>query len=168
MLYFAYGSNMRAEQMAWRCPMARPLGIASLEDYAFLINKQGAASIKPQKQSHVQGILWRCTKNCITILDRHEGVAKGHYRRKIIRVCHDGKYHNSLVYIAQNQRHSYAPARGYLSDFVIKGGREFGLDEAYLENLSDWQGSHILKKGRKRPLVKLSQYYQNYYKIPPV
>lgn len=161
MLYFAYGSNMRAEQMAWRCPKARPIGKAHLENYVFKINKVGAATIEKGlsfQDNHVQGVLWRCTKECITTLDVHEGIAKGHYRRQLIRVFYRGNYKTALTYIANNRHASMSPARGYLTDFVIKGGKEFDLDEDYITTLHQWQGNHILKKGRKRPLVKLSQY----------
>ena len=151
---------MRAEQMAWRCPQARPVGIAILKDYSFLINKIGAATITPKKDSEVQGILWRCTRICTTTLDIHEGVAQGIYRRHILRVETKQGEKNALTYIANNRAPSRSPARGYLTDFVIKGGREFGLEPDYLEKLYEWQGAHVLKRGPRRPLVKLSQYRQ--------
>ena len=32
-LYFAYGSNMNLDQMDFRCPAAKAIGVVRLEDY---------------------------------------------------------------------------------------------------------------------------------------
>ena len=45
-LYFAYGSNMGTAQMQQRCPDSQRLGHAWLEGYAWLIARQGFASIR--------------------------------------------------------------------------------------------------------------------------
>lgn len=35
-LYLAYGSNLNLEQMAYRCPTAKPVGQVVLKDYQLL------------------------------------------------------------------------------------------------------------------------------------
>ena len=45
--YFAYGSNMDADQMGRRCSAAAIIGTASLEGYRFIINSRGVATVAP-------------------------------------------------------------------------------------------------------------------------
>mgnify|MGYP006305897221 CR=1 FL=1 len=44
-LYFAYGSNMDEDQMYDRCPGATLAGMATLDEYAFIINEIGRAHV---------------------------------------------------------------------------------------------------------------------------
>ena len=158
MYYFAYGSNMRAEQMAWRCPQAKPIAKAFLPHHHFRINKQGAATIFPYQDHAVMGIVWKCSLACIKTLDSHEQVSEGIYRKALVRIDVNGTYRNALTYIARCWQPSHAPARGYLTDFVIKGAEDFGIETGYIDSLWGWQGDHVLKKGRRRPLVRSSQW----------
>ena len=57
-LYFAYGSNINLEQMAWRCPGAEVFGPAVLEGYELLFRGNsrrgsGVATIAPKEGSRV-------------------------------------------------------------------------------------------------------------------
>ena len=36
--YIAYGSNLDIQQMRWRCPNARVIGISAIPDYDFVNN----------------------------------------------------------------------------------------------------------------------------------
>ena len=59
MKYIAYGSNMVEEQMAHRCPGAKPIGITAIPDYQLLYkgSKTGAyLTIEPKKN----GIVMMC------------------------------------------------------------------------------------------------------------
>ena len=62
-LYFAYGSNMNLNQMAFRCPDAEVVESVRLEGYrlAFRTNGggNGVATILPEEGSYVDGVLWR-------------------------------------------------------------------------------------------------------------
>jgi gamma-glutamylcyclotransferase len=44
-LYFAYGSNLSTTQMLERCPTTRPVGLAYLHGWKWLINERGYANI---------------------------------------------------------------------------------------------------------------------------
>src|SRR5260221_13881726 len=59
MLHFAYGSNMCAALMRWRCPGARLEGRAYLSGYRFIIMRCGYASVVLAPGSCVHGLLWR-------------------------------------------------------------------------------------------------------------
>src|SRR4051794_9122870 len=60
-IYFAYGSNMIASQMARRCPGARLIGPALIRDYRFRINRRGVATVLPETAAIVRGALWSLT-----------------------------------------------------------------------------------------------------------
>lgn len=65
-LYFAYGSNMNLNQMAFRCPDAEVVESVRLEGYrlAFRTNGggNGVATILPEEGSYVDGVLWRISE----------------------------------------------------------------------------------------------------------
>ncbi|KAJ9143569.1 hypothetical protein NKR19_g6816 [Coniochaeta hoffmannii] len=85
-LYFAYGSNLSTTQMASRCPDARPLHLARLPGWRFIINTRGVANIVPedpgpapagscdQEEGGVYGILYEIGAEDEESLDLCEGV----------------------------------------------------------------------------------------------
>ncbi len=76
-LYFAYGSNMDLNQMAFRCPDAEVLETVRLEGYrlAFRSNggNRGVATILPDPDSHVDGVLWEISPEDERNLNFYEG-----------------------------------------------------------------------------------------------
>ena len=78
-LYFAYGSNMNRAGMARRCPAARAIGQAKLDDYHFFIGIDGWARVKPSLGDSVHGVLWGLTPRDIAALHAYEGLHAGLY-----------------------------------------------------------------------------------------
>ena len=58
--YFAYGSNLNFEQMAYRCPEATAVGTAKLEGYE-LAFRRGYLTILPKEDASVEGLIWSVT-----------------------------------------------------------------------------------------------------------
>lgn len=76
LLYFAYGSNMNLDQMAFRCPDAEVVGVVRVDDYRLTFcgnGSAGVATILPQVGSHVDGVLWRISQEDEKSLDFYEG-----------------------------------------------------------------------------------------------
>ena len=76
-MYFAYGSNMNLDQMAYRCPAAEAVCTAKLEGYELFFagrSGNGVASIRPKQGGTVVGVLWKLTEACEKSLDHYEGV----------------------------------------------------------------------------------------------
>lgn len=66
-MYFAYGSNMNLDQMAYRCPAAEAVCTAKLEGYELFFAGRpgnGVASIRPKQGGTVVGVLWKLTEAC--------------------------------------------------------------------------------------------------------
>lgn len=98
-LYFAYGSNINLEQMAYRCPAAKPLMPVVLHDYELTFRGGGVATVVPKKDSVVQGLLWSITPDCEQSLDHYEGYP--HYYHKADVAVTDpetGKIYYPMMY----------------------------------------------------------------------
>jgi len=79
-IYFAYGSNLCAQQMARRCPDSANPKRATLADHDWLINQRGVATVEPFTGSAVHGVVWQLSDRDLAALDRAEGVP-ARYRR---------------------------------------------------------------------------------------
>ncbi len=137
-LYFAYGSNMDADQMGRRCPGAECAGDATLPGYRFIVNQRGYATILPKTESEVPGVLWRVGASDEAALDRYEGYRAGLYD-KAYRTVRDaaGNEVNALVYIDHRNCALGAPRSGYL-ERIIAAAEGHGLPETHLCILRAW------------------------------
>jgi hypothetical protein len=129
-LYFAYGSNMHRHVMATHAPDARPVGVAALADYRFLITADGFASIEPERPRTVFGVLWRIEPRDRVRLDAWENVVGGLYRAVQLPVYHAGRRCAALTYLARRRPPGRAKA-GYM-ELVIAAALEWQLPEAYI------------------------------------
>ena len=66
--YFAYGSNMNLDQMAYRCPAASVVEPVHLEGYRLTFLWQGEGKrcchYSAGRGSRVEGVLWKITPEC--------------------------------------------------------------------------------------------------------
>ena len=91
-LYIAYGSNMDTEQMAYRCPDAKPLGVCLLRDWRLMFKGSltGAyATIEKEKGFRVPALLWEISEADEKRLDRYEGFPNFYYKANVTdsRIC---------------------------------------------------------------------------------
>lgn len=133
-LYFAYGANMVAADMARRCPGASIVGIAQLSDYRFQITDRGGATVNPFPGSVVYGVLWKLklTERHLDALDVYEGVPEW-YRRETKEVLQDGRPMEAEIYIATTEREG-RPWPGYL-ERIIGAACNHRFPLGYIEQL---------------------------------
>lgn len=135
--YFAYGLNLDAPAMAARCPGARLVGPARLPGYRFVVNAQGLATVVPERDGSVQGVLWCIGARDEHALDRFEGVAARLYRKAQLTVHGpQDRPRAALVYLASDARPG-APRPGYL-ERVVAAAEAQGLDPGYIAELRRW------------------------------
>lgn len=136
-LHFAYGANMNRDVMRKHAPGARPLGVAVLAGYRFVIGGDGYASVEPARilTQTVYGVLWRITAGDRAKLDAWENIGGGLYRAETIPVRIGGRRLPALVYIA---RSGIVPARPGYMEMVMAAAREWGLPDGYMRSLSRW------------------------------
>lgn len=136
-LYFAYGSNMDDTQMSNRCQNFKFIAIGTLPDYQFTINGRGVATLVPQKNKSVHGVVWAMSSEDVKRLDRYEGVSSGLYSKENIPIVvpHFSPI-EMLVYIASDNQHG-KPRPGYL-DGIISAAIKHGLPTGYIQELRGW------------------------------
>jgi len=96
-LHFAYGSNMSRWLMRQRCPGARALGPARLDNWRFVITRDGYASLVRDPGVQVHGVLWLLSPRDLAALDAYEERA---YLRRVVPVRHGATRRPALVYLA--------------------------------------------------------------------
>ena len=133
-LYFAYGSNMHAQQMRGRCADATPVEKAVLLGWQVRIGVEGVATIVEAPSEQSWGVLWSVSDADILALDRYEGVASGYYRRVVLTVEGPDGLVQAFVYIQEWT--GDGPGRpGYL-DTILLGARHFDLPESHVDHLA--------------------------------
>ena len=124
--------------MVSRCPSAKFVGKAILEGYRVTFPRMsvrwqgGAASVEPDGNGCVEGVVYEMDEIDFESLDRFEGVAKNRYYRCSLPVLlADGRTLEPEVYVANPEAGApFPPDPGYLNQMVV-GAQEHGLSEMY-------------------------------------
>lgn len=132
LLYFAYGSNMNLDQMAFRCPDAEVIGAVRLDDYRLTFcgsSYAGVATILPQPGGHVDGVLWNISEADERHLDFYEGYPRLYGKEPIEVTDHNGQKMTVMVYTMNSpfKECLMPPSEGYLGG-IIEGCLQNGLD----------------------------------------
>lgn len=139
--YFAYGSNMWADQMASRTgPVAdgpdRPRR-AFLPEYQLTFDvpgddDQAFANVR-RPGPGVHGVLYFCTPEALTRLDVFEF---GYERRRTTVVLEDGARLDAFIYLAgpAGLVQGRTPTAAYLLR-ILTGARQHGLPEDYVRGI---------------------------------
>ncbi len=134
--YFAYGANLDVAAMAGRCPGARPVGVARLMNFRFLIMRDGVASVRREEGAVVHGLLWSLEHGDLAPLDTFEDVAAGLYTRTIQPVLKPVGSVQAFLYLGHTTE-TGLPLPGYL-EAVVAAAEAIGLPPAYCRSLSAW------------------------------
>lgn len=127
-LYIAYGSNLNKTQMAYRCPNAKPIGVATLKDHKLVFQGRpyGAhANVIPAEGKEVPVVIWEITAKDEKALDIYEGVKGGYYYRDFYEIEVNGEMKEALIYIMTPNPYG-EPTDGYLQT-IAEGYVDFSL-----------------------------------------
>lgn len=121
--YLAYGSNLNVNQMAYRCPNARPVGTGAIPGYELLFkgSKTGAyLTIEKAADSFVPVAVWAVTQEDEAALDRYEGCPNFYYKKEIAIIMREtvgGKLRavKAFVYIMHENRAPALPRGEYVN-----------------------------------------------------
>jgi cation transport regulator ChaC len=143
-LYFAYGSNMSAEQMMARVRNARRLETGVVNDHRIEFNRKGSyraggvASIVHAAGANTYGVIWEIPEAEVSVLSKIEDPQA--YEPITIDVMSDsGRFYECLAYRAYPQG-SFEPDPEYL-EVVIKAAREAQLPKKYIASLEAFRKS---------------------------
>lgn len=137
--YLAYGSNLNECQMKFRCPTAKVVGTAVIEDYELLFkgSKSGSyLTIEPKEGSQVPVAVWSVEESDEAALDRYEGFPTFYYKKEmqiVVKGIKTGKerLRDAFVYIMHEERQLGIPTWHYV-ETCIAGYRTFGFNENLL------------------------------------
>lgn len=139
--YFAYGSNMSSAQMAQRCPGATAQGRARLTGYRLAFDKWSecrggrVADIVVSAGDELWGVLWMVSEAHLVALDRHEGVARGQYRRTVVGVeTLTGDPAQAFAYVICEPA-GEGPTTAEYRALLLEGAREHQIPARYLRLL---------------------------------
>ena len=139
--YIAYGSNLNVGQMKYRCPKAKIVGTAVLENNTlyFRGSKTGSyLTIEPEIGASVPVAIWEITPTDELSLDRYEGYPtfyyKYNYTLDVTRIDNGNTEKlDCFAYVMRNDAPVGLPTLQYVQT-CIAGYRAFGFDEKILIN----------------------------------
>lgn len=123
MKYFAYGMNTNLTEMARRCPTAKCIGPAWIDDYEFVFRTH--ADIEKSPGSQCYGVLWDISKKDLKALDSLEGFPF-YYTRFRVRVNTGDSFVYAITYQMNDQTYIHDPGCGYL-EMVQEGYQQNGV-----------------------------------------
>lgn len=136
-LYFAYGSNINLDQMAYRCPDAQVVGPVTLEGWELLFRRGGFATIAPHEGATVTGLLWSITPKCEQSLNRYEGYPRFYGKQTVTVRDSQGREFSTMVYVMDERfREPVPPSPGYYNG-ILEGYRQNGLPVGELKKARD-------------------------------
>ena len=127
---FAYGMNTNLQEMAERCPAAKPLCVAVLQNRRF--DFRFHADLTYVHGSTVEGVLWSIDAQTLDILDIVEGYPF-YYIRKQFYVLADGKKHLAWIYLMKDPANLQLPDASYWNN-VVNGYKENNLNMEQLHS----------------------------------
>ena len=133
--YLAYGSNLNVRQMMIRCPSARMIGTATIEDYRLMFkgSKTGSyLTIEPEEGCSVPVGVWEVSEADELALDRYEGFPTFYYKKELelpITGIRTGKvrHRKAFVYIMHEDRLLGVPSNMYMR-ICMEGYMDFGFN----------------------------------------
>lgn len=145
MYYAAYGSNINLEQMAYRCPNSRVVGVAYVRGYQLVFNTH--ADIIPLKGSTVAVLLWEVDDADWRSLDRYEGYPKYYIKQTITAELEDSSTEECIAYVMAKDRKGFEmPYKTYYDGIAI-GYMENNIPLDYLDDGLNYTYEKI-KEGR--------------------
>jgi hypothetical protein len=122
--------------MKQRCPKSNQRGVGQIFGFRFIINSRGVATILPESDRIVCGVVWNLAAKDENNLDRWEGVRQGLYTKERLPVVIEGRSYDALVYVATDS--SIGASRPGYIDKVIEAAKSQGLPRAYVAELESW------------------------------
>ena len=133
-LYIAYGSNLSVGQMARRCPGAKIVGKAMLQDWklAFKVH----ATIEPCPGMEVPVLIWEIGPSDEASLDLYEGFPSYYFKKELEVTMTTLKGRNprkakAMAYIMSGGHSPQLPTKFYL-DVLVEGYERFGFSLEHL------------------------------------
>jgi gamma-glutamylcyclotransferase (GGCT)/AIG2-like uncharacterized protein YtfP len=136
-LYFAYGSNLDAEQMEERCPSAQLRFTAELRDHRLGFTyfsrrwQGGTADLVPEDGCSIWGVVYELAEEELPLLD---GFEAGYHRIGLTVRRGNGEQQEVLSYTVRGEKGAFPPTPAY-RDKMLRWGRHWEFPDSYIEAL---------------------------------
>ena len=148
--YFAYGSNLNFEQMAYRCPEATVVGTAKLDGYE-LAFRRGYLTILPKEGASVEGLIWSVTDHDESQLDCYEGYPTFYDKETMTVTDADGTPHEIMVYTMNAPyRDQLLPVSSRYNAVVMQGCLDAGISPQQFYDADEKYRKGDIRKLRPR------------------
>lgn len=134
-LYIAYGSNMNIEQMARRCPTAKVVSTAELEDWRLRFkggDNSSVATVEPSAGNKVPILVWEIMPKDEASLDIYEGYPRL-YRKEMMLVRIEKVIRLAMIYIMNADDLAYGNPSDVYYDTIRTGYINAGFSPDLLE-----------------------------------
>ena len=133
--YIAYGSNLSVEQMAYRCPDAKIIGMAAIQDWKLVFRTH--ATIEPAVGRVVPVLIWKISEADEKRLDLYEGYPSYYFKKDMQVTMTDRNGRNpqevtAMVYLMADGHPIRTPMKSYY-DTLEEGYQRFGFNTYLLE-----------------------------------
>jgi len=145
--YIAYGSNLNLEQMAYRCPTAKVVGVSEIKDYQLVFrgNRYSAvATIEPKEGARVPVLIWDIERADEWALDKYEGFPS-FYAKEDMNLEIEGTPVKAMVYIMGDGYEIGIPSQRYFN-IIKEGYQSAGFDEMVLNEALDFSRENMDKE----------------------
>lgn len=137
MYYIAYGSNMNKEQMSYRCPNSKPVGIGYIKGWKLYFNYHADIINTNNPNDETLVVIWDIAPEDWKFLDKYEGFPN-YYKKVEIETYFmdtenpDGEpldVQNCIAYVMteENANGFDFPAFDYYRT-IARGYKDFGLN----------------------------------------
>ena len=137
MLYVAYGSNMNLNQMAYRCPKSKVVGVGKIKGWNLVFNIHADIVPTDNKNDEVPVLVWSIHKDDWKNLDFYEGYPS-YYIKENVEVEIDGVTENAIAYVMNSRRKGIAPPTTRYFECIKEGYIENGIDTEYLYDVLEY------------------------------
>lgn len=110
MKYFAYGMNTNIDSMEERCLGAKVIGYAMLPGYRFDFKRH--ATVSPDIDEEVHGVLWEINETDELMLDMLEGYPT-YYTKQFVTVLYQDRPVTAMTYMMHDDAEPAMPTTGY-------------------------------------------------------
>lgn len=147
MKYIAYGSNMVEEQMAFRCPDAKLIGIGYISGARLEFYLHATVEKTNDKRNRVPVAVWEVSDNDVRSLDRYEGFPSYYIKDTWKVKMDDGSEIEGMIYL-MNMIRTSPPHISYYE----------GIANAYTKLGLGSQIKTVLKPALERSIARGTQW----------
>ena len=142
--YAAYGSNINLDQMAFRCPNSKVVGVGYIPGYQLYFDIHADIERSDNPDNRVPVLLWEIAEEDWEKLDIYEGFPK-YYITKIVPVVYKGKKTQAIAYV-MNKKYGggYSFPNEKYFDTIVEGYIDNGIEEFYLLDAIDYTAVRMI------------------------